>query len=224
MPDLIPAGPFNGLPWNGFEVVVIDPPWDFSSNSIEKPGRNVRRHYDMMTIEEIGAMPLGQILAKDAGVFCWITGPMLAIGAHLSLFKRWGLVPSTISNVWLKLKRNHQSEMFSARDIFMGNGFTTRKACEFVVLGVKGHSIRVAADVLDAIIEPVREHSRKPKGFYDAIERYAGPNARRIDIFARQSRPDWTTWGLEREKFDQQRNVKNGTIEGFEEQAEARRR
>ena len=38
-----------------------------------------------------------------------------------------------------------------------------------------------------------REHSRKPDELYDLIEAYSpGP---RLELFARGSRPGWTTWG-----------------------------
>lgn len=54
--------------------------------------------------------------------------------------------------------------------------------------------------VHEVIIEPRRQHSRKPEKFYQRVERYSeGP---RLDMFARQSRPGWTAWGHERTKFD----------------------
>jgi len=41
---------------------------------------------------------------------------------------------------------------------------------------------------------------RKPDGIHERIERLvAGPY---LELFARQSRPGWTTWGNEATKFD----------------------
>jgi len=55
--------------------------------------------------------------------------------------------------------------------------------------------------VRQVLIEKRREHSRKPDGIHERIERLvAGPY---LELFARQSRPGWTTWGNERTKFDQ---------------------
>ena len=54
------------------------------------------------------------------------------------------------------------------------------------------------ADVRQAIVEPKRQHSRKPN-IYDRIERLvAGPY---IELFARTQRPGWSAWGNETEKF-----------------------
>jgi N6-adenosine-specific RNA methylase IME4 len=50
------------------------------------------------------------------------------------------------------------------------------------------------------ILAPVREHSRKPDEMFARVERYCdGPY---VELFARQSRPGWSTWGNESWKFD----------------------
>ena len=49
---------------------------------------------------------------------------------------------------------------------------------------------------------PQREHSRKPDELYHRIERYFGGEGPFLELFARQYRPGWTTWGLETTKFD----------------------
>ena len=47
--------------------------------------------------------------------------------------------------------------------------------------------------MLEVILAPVREHSRKPDEFYRRVERYCdGPFA---DLFARERRPGWDAWG-----------------------------
>jgi N6-adenosine-specific RNA methylase IME4 len=62
--------------------------------------------------------------------------------------------------------------------------------------------VRVNSDVRQAIIAPRREHSRKPDGIYERIERLvAGPY---LELFARQKRPDWDCWGNETDKFKPQ--------------------
>lgn len=198
----IPVGPFRGLPWQGYSILVADPPWSFSSNSVEAPGRNARRHYDTLTVDQIAAMPVAMLAAEQSACFLWITGPFLAIGAHVRVLEGWGFNVSSVAFTWVKLKKDRSVEQFSQKDLFVGTGFTTRKNCEFVVLGTRGKSLRQANDVLDVIVAPVRLHSQKPDEFYRRVEIYAGPKARRIDIFARQSRSGWETWGDQKEKFD----------------------
>jgi len=173
----------------GWPCVLVDPPWRFQSNSEANPGRNAMRHYACMSPEKIADLPVWTILAADAWVFLWVTGPFLAIGGHLEIFGRWGLRPSSIGFVWEKGS--------------FGPGFTTRQSCEFIVIGRRGKPPRKSASVRQFISEPKREHSRKPDEIYPRIEALCeGP---RLELFARQSRPGWSTWGNEATKFDEMR-------------------
>jgi hypothetical protein len=53
--------------------------------------------------------------------------------------------------------------------------------------------------VREVILEPVRQHSRKPEALRARIERYcAGPYA---ELFARSERPGWAAWGFEVGKY-----------------------
>jgi N6-adenosine-specific RNA methylase IME4 len=175
----------------GFRVVVADPPWRFRSNSAAKPGRNAMRHYACMSLDEIEALPVAEIAAKDAALFLWVPGPFLVIGAHIPIMRAWGFQPSASGFVWIKTNRDGS--------LSFGGGFTTRKNAEFAVLGKRGRSVRRTADVCEVIISPRREHSRKPDGFFRRIQRYAdGP---RLDLFARQQREGWVAWGDETARF-----------------------
>ena len=82
----------------------------------------------------------------------------------------------------------------------VGMGYWTRANTEPCLLATRGKPKRLNADVRQGIIAPRREHSRKPDGIHERIERLvAGPY---LELFARQSRPGWTTWGNETTKFD----------------------
>lgn len=82
----------------------------------------------------------------------------------------------------------------------VGMGYWTRSNTEPCLLATRGKPKRLHADVRQGIIAPRREHSRKPDGIHDRIERLVGgPYA---ELFARQSRPGWDTWGNETTKFD----------------------
>lgn len=188
-----------GLEHGHYRVIACDCPWDFKSNSKAKPGRNARRHYATMSLAELAAMPVGDLAAPDCALFLWITGPLLAIGAHLPLMKAWGFKPSGMGFVWIKLNPRAASLFMLKSDLAMGGGFTTRKNAEFCLIGKRGRSVRRDAGVHEVIIEPRREHSRKPEQFYERVEHYAdGP---RLDLFARAERFGWTTWGDQVGKF-----------------------
>lgn len=194
------SGPFARL-GGGYRVICADPPWRFKSNSTAKPGRNAMRHYDCMSLESIQALPVEDVAADDAILFLWITGPFMAIGAHIPLMSSWGFKPSGMGFVWIKLIPNAASLFILQSDLAMGGGFTTRKNAEFCLIGKRGRSVRQNAGVHEVIIDPRREHSRKPDEFYRRAETYSsGPY---LELFARQSRPGWTTWGNEASKFDE---------------------
>jgi N6-adenosine-specific RNA methylase IME4 len=183
-----------------YRVIAADPPWRFKSNSAAKPGRNAMRHYDTMSLVDIAALPVKDLAAKDAALFLWITGPFLAIGAHLPLMQAWGFEPTAMGFVWIKLNPRAPQLFFVERDLATGGGFTTRKNAEFCLIGKRGKSIRQSAGVHEVIIEPRREHSRKPDEFFDRVERYSeGPY---LELFARQSRAGWDCFGNESTKYD----------------------
>ena len=183
-----------------FACISADPAWNFKSNSIAKPGRNARRHYPTMSLKEIEALPVKDVLANDAVLFLWITGPFLVLGAHLPIMKAWGFKPSGMGFTWIKLRKKAGTLFFDQNDVAMNGGFTTRKNAEFCLIGKRGKSQRMDAGVREVIISPLRDHSRKPDEFVERVERYCeGP---RLELFARQSRPGWTTLGNEAGKFD----------------------
>jgi N6-adenosine-specific RNA methylase IME4 len=185
----------------GWRCVAADPSWWFRSNSKANPGRNAMRHYDCLSLEEITSLPLREVVAKDALLWLWVPGPFLAVGAHVAVMRAWGFEPTAIGLTWVKQNRNAPELFIHRDDLFMGPGLTTRKNCEFLIIGKRGRPERLATDVHEVVLARVREHSRKPDEAYSRIERYcAGP---RLELFARESRPGWTPWGDEAAKFDQ---------------------
>ena len=72
-------------------------------------------------------------------------------------------------------------------------------------LATRGQPKRQQADVRQVIDDRRREHSRKPDGIHDRIERLvAGPY---LELWARQSdRPGWSFWGAEITKFNGHRS------------------
>lgn len=191
----LPAGPFD--------VICADPPWNFKGNSVAAPGRNARRHYSTMSLDEIAALPVADVVAPDAALFMWITGPFLAIGAHLPIMKAWGFKPSGVAFTWVKLNQRAPGLFWQNQDLFTGGGLTTRKNAEVCLLGKRGRSLRQSASVREVIVSPRREHSRKPEEFRERVEQYVGPERRILEMFSRSSRAGWTGWGNETEKFDE---------------------
>lgn len=174
------------LPSGPFDVIYADPPWRFASNSASKPGRNARRHYDCITVEEIAAMPVADMAAPSALLLMWITVPF----AHRAdeVVRAWGF-RSKSQLVWPKRR--------------IGTGYWARNQHELVVIATRGRFPCPRPALFPSSIIPgdQREHSRKPEWVAEQIDaRLAG--ARRIELFARRKRAGWETWGNETEKFE----------------------
>jgi N6-adenosine-specific RNA methylase IME4 len=95
---------------------------------------------------------------------------------------------------------NKQLELFREDvDAQVGLGYWTRANSEVCLLATRGAPKRLNADVRQGIVEPRREHSRKPTVVYERIERLvAGPY---VELFARSRRAGWSSWGNELDKF-----------------------
>ena len=198
-----------------FEVIAVDPPWKFSGNSAAKPGRNCRRHYPTMTLDEIAALPVGELASENALLCLWITTPMIAVGAHLPIMKAWGFAPSGVGFTWAKLRPNAPDAGWNPSDFAVGTGMTTRKNVELCLFGKRGRSLRIRGDIRELIVSPRREHSRKPEEFYERVEAYAGER-RRLELFARQERPGWIAHGLETAKFEPLARAQTSFLEAAE--------
>jgi N6-adenosine-specific RNA methylase IME4 len=196
-----PPGIFAPLPVveGGFQCVVADVPSRFRSNSKAKPGRNAIRHYNCHSMPTIASLPVRNVVARNAFLWFWTTGPLIAIGAHIPVIRAWGFEPTAMGFVWVKLNPKAPSLWFGERDLFFGPGLTTRKNAEYVVLCRRGHPERLAKDVFEIIVAPRRQHSRKPTEVYRRIERYCvGP---RLDLFACERRNGWIPYGAEIDKY-----------------------
>jgi N6-adenosine-specific RNA methylase IME4 len=196
--------PFADLPRAHFAAILADPPWRFRTwnkrTSILRTRTNVCAavHYDTMEIEEICALPVAQLAAADCSLLLWTCWPNLLDA--LAVIEAWKFEFKTAAFVWTKAHAG-QVEMFQD-DIngLLGMGYWTRANTEPCLLATRGRPKRINANVRQAIIEPRREHSRKPDCVHERIERLvAGPY---LELFARRSRPGWTTWGNEATKCD----------------------
>lgn len=202
--------PFKGLPRGHFGAILADPPWRFEvwngetavKSRSRKPGMHGTYvsssvHYQTMRLAEIAKLPVAEIAADDAVLFLWISWPLLI--EAVDLMKSWGFTYKTCAFAWMKA-HTRQVDMFrDDGDPHMGLGYWTRANSEVCLLATRGKPKRLNADVRQGIIAPRREHSRKPDGIHERIERLvAGPY---LELFARQQRPNWTSWGNETDKF-----------------------
>lgn len=198
----------RGLRRNHYVEVAADVPWKFVTRS--KKGitsRSPESKYETMSLQEIAALPVSAYAAENARLWFWVTGPFLAAGAHIPIMEGWGFKPTAMGFTWLKpnAERFEQGQLFlESVDLWkIGTGYTTRKNCEFVVIGRRGNPPKpLARDIREEIVEPAREHSRKPEQFYERVERYgSGPY---LELFGRTRRKGWTVRGNQLGMFEDQ--------------------
>ncbi|MHA1569827.1 MAG: MT-A70 family methyltransferase [Alphaproteobacteria bacterium] len=179
-----------------YGAIYADPPWSFTTYSDKGDGRSASNHYATMSIDGIKALPVEAIAAPNCVLFMWICWPSMP--EALAVIEAWGFTYKTCGFSWFK---GHSLPLFpdDMRDQ-MGCGYWTRSNSEVCLLATKGKPKREKADVRQAILEPRREHSRKPDCVHDRIERLvAGPY---IELFARRHRDGWDSWGDECIKID----------------------
>jgi N6-adenosine-specific RNA methylase IME4 len=189
--------PFETLRAHYYGAILADPAWRFEAWSDKGRDRSPDRHYSTLSLDDILHLPVGDLAAPDCVLFLWVTWPMLF--AAKPVIEAWRFVYRTCAFNWTKADAT-QIELFQD-DIepFIGTGYWTRANTEPCLLATRGEPKRINADVRQAIIEPRREHSRKPDCVHDRIERLVAGHY--VELFARQRRAGWDSFGNELDKF-----------------------
>lgn len=184
-------------PEGGYGVILADVPWTFKTHS-QKGLEGRPQHYERMTLTDIKALPVHELAAKDCFLFFWTSGPYLK--QAFSVIDDWGFKYSSIGFQWLKLRKGQLGEPWNEGSFCMGQGYTTRSNGEICLLAKRGKPRRLSASVREFLPAERREHSRKPDESISRIEQFAsGPY---IELFARNQREGWTTWGNETDRFE----------------------
>jgi N6-adenosine-specific RNA methylase IME4 len=196
--------PFASLRMGGYGAIMADVPSGYQPWAAPDPEalgrRDTELHYPTMSLNQIKALPVSDLAARDCWLFFWTSAPFLE--QALEIIRAWGFTYSSTGFTWLKLRRRFNGLFIMECDLHVGLGKTTRKGTEACLLARKGHPHRLAKNVNEVILAPVREHSRKPDEAYARVQRYcAGPY---LDLFARETRDGWDAWGDERTKFDRE--------------------
>lgn len=188
----------------GFPCVVADPPWrvkagpcggGYSTGEGPMKKFNWRKEslptralaYPTMSVDEIKALPVGELAAKDAHLYLW------TINAYLedayAVARAWGFNPST-TLVWSK------------KPMGGGLGGAFGISTEFILFCRRG-KLKAKSRVTGTSFPWKRaynergkpEHSRKPVAFQEMVERVSpGPY---LELFARRPREGWSVWGNE---------------------------
>jgi len=161
-----------------YKTILADPPWKY--NNVRTGGNlssGSAQKYPVMTTEEICYLAIIKDLRDDDCVlFLWVTVPLLEDG--LKVLRAWGF--------------DYKSAIFW-RKRSLGMGYWFRGQVEICLVGVRGNIKPFRCQKPNFIESRPERHSKKPDAFYGLIESIAPPP--RIELFARQRRQGWDSWG-----------------------------
>lgn len=185
--------PFAPLVPGAYDFVMLDPPWHFDVRSKKGDAKSPQAQYPTMTLDEIAALPVADLLAPGGVVWLWGTWPLFG-QQHLLCERAFGLKVRT-GGAWAKRTRSGK--------LRHGTGFVLSSTCEpFLIAARDGHRFK-ANGRHGNLIESVenlcldglaREHSRKPEEAYRLVEAMT-PGWRRADVFAIDVRDNWEQFG-----------------------------
>lgn len=189
--------PYPNLPSKKYDIIYVDPPWHYNGKvQFDKSSKNKEKldrskpifistagfKYPTMKLDELKKIPISTITKDDCLLFLWTTGPHLEQAIELG--NSWGFKYRTIAFIWNKLNHNP--------------GQYTLSNCELCLIFKKGKipTPRGARNIKQLVEIPRGKHSEKPVKVAEAIKKMF-PTQDRIELFAREKRKDWDSWGLE---------------------------
>jgi N6-adenosine-specific RNA methylase IME4/ParB-like chromosome segregation protein Spo0J len=162
------------LPAARVAVVICDPPWPLQSGALP---------YPTMSLEEIAALPVPDLLAEDACLWLWTTNAFL-FEAYRIATEDWRLTYRT-TLTWAKNRP--------------GTGSWLRGQSEHCLLLSRGTPVLTLGGQTTLLRAKAREHSRKPDEFFALVESLC-PGSK-LELFACERRPGWQAWGAEPDRF-----------------------
>lgn len=158
-------------------TIVADPPWTPSLGATWRTRftdkARPQKHYDTMTLEEICAVPVSEMVEKQAHLWLWVINQHIDWGytvARAWEFEPWGII------TWAKpglgtgrFQTNTEHILVCRRGPRHGNPFGQTGGTWFNW--------------------PRGRHSAKPEAFYDLVEKVSP--APYLELFARRARFGW---------------------------------
>lgn len=157
-----------------YKTLLIDPPWDIE----QKGARGAIKHYPLMPLDKIKAMPVADLVEENAHIWLWVTNASVKHG--YDVLENYGFIPRSILT-WIKPR-------FTL-------GVYLRNSSEHLILSTRGKAPVQFHGQGTWLFAPLQDHSHKPEEQYAIIERVSpGPY---LELFARRRQPGWDCWGNE---------------------------
>lgn len=174
-----------------YGTIYADPPWRFQNRTGKVAPEHKRlKRYETMDLDSIMRLPIDEISDGKAHLYLWVPNALLPEG--LKVMDSWGFDYKG-NIIWEKVRKDGQPDG-------RGVGFYFRNVTEILLFGVKkgsmpNRTLAPARSQVNLIRTIKREHSRKPDEIIPIIESCS--NGPRVELFARQTREGWDSWGDE---------------------------
>ena len=169
-----------------YSVIYADPPWSFKTYSDKGKDRSPENHYNVMNFKDICNLPVNNIANDNSVLLMWVIDPLL--DKAFKVIDAWGFKYKTVGFTWAKTNKK-------SLGFFTGLGYWTRGNPEMCLLATKGKPKRQSKAVPQLVVSQRERHSKKPDIIYTHIENLL--NGPYIELFARQKREGWDSWGNE---------------------------
>ena len=176
-----------------FSLIYADPPWRYEATGQSGSRLRIENQYPTMETEDICALPVASICDDDAMLFLWVPSSLLEDG--LQVLKAWGFKYVTQA-VWFKNGGGNVD--------YQGGVFY--QSHESILVGRLGNGLpapKPENKVSSVIVAPREEHSKKPEKVYVILETmYPEFKDNFCELFARNTREGWLSWGNEVDNAD----------------------
>ena len=172
---------------NKYSIIYADPPWHYKWGEGKDGGHFApEKHYRTMTVDEICALPVKRLAARNCALLLWTTMPCLPDA--IRVMQAWGFKYKTCAFTWIKIRKDGVP--------LAGMGSYTKCNAELCLLGMRGHIKSADKTVRQIIMAQRQGHSVKPFEVRDRIVKLFG-DLPRVELFARQQVDGWDCWGDE---------------------------
>ena len=97
MEKIINKTDFSGGTARRYKTLLADPPWDINQSG----NYGASNHYDLMTLDQIKAMPIQDLAEENSHCWLWVTNGTLRYG--YDVLEAWGFTPRSVFT-WIKLR------------------------------------------------------------------------------------------------------------------------
>ncbi|KAM9712689.1 N(6)-adenine-specific methyltransferase METTL4 isoform 1-T1 [Menidia menidia] len=179
-----------------YDLIVMDPPWE--NKSVKRS-----RRYSSLPSSQLKRLPIPLLASPGCLVVTWVTNrPSHQRFVREELYPHWGV---QVVAEWFWVKVTTSGQLVFPLDS------PHKKPYETLVLGryrPPADTPESSSDVAEPPVEdgrlivsvPSVLHSHKPS-LSEVLRPYVRAEARRLELFARNLQPGWTSWGNEVLKF-----------------------